>query len=123
VTPSGGPVKPATQVTPVAAVAQTATARLMGPKGCVTRPFTVNVTGRGIAKVVFVIEGAKSKTVAGSASRTVFKLRISPRGAANKARRVTAKVTFKSATNTAPRTLRYIYLGCARQVVAPQFTG
>ncbi|HVF80163.1 MAG TPA: hypothetical protein VNA28_17855, partial [Solirubrobacteraceae bacterium] len=117
--PSGNPVR----VTPVAAPIAVATARLSGPKRCVSGPFDAKVSGRGIAKVVFLLDGKKLKTVMGTATSTVFKVRIKPRGAGGIAHRVTAKVTFSAATRTRPRTLRFVYLGCPRRVSAPQFTG
>jgi hypothetical protein len=118
-TPSGAP----TRVTPVAAPAAVATARLSGPKRCVSGPFETRVTGRGIAKVLFLLDGKKPKTVMGTNNRTVFKMRIDPRRQSGKAHRVVAKVTFKAATKTRTRMLRFVYLGCARQATAPQFTG
>ncbi|CAN5277674.1 hypothetical protein BH20ACT16_BH20ACT16_03820 [soil metagenome] len=119
-TPSGVPQPP---VKPVAIVIPAATARLTGPKRCVSGPFDVNVTGRGIAKVLFLLDGRRLKTVRGSAGRTVFKVRVDPRGQSSFAHRITAKVTFKTATRKPARTLRLIYLDCPRQIAAPQFTG
>ena len=115
--PSGVPE----QVKPVALPAAVATAGLSGPRRCVSGPFQAKVTGRGIAKVRFLLDGKKVKTVMGSATRTVFAVRIDPRGQHSKAHRITAQVTFKAATRTRDRTLRFVYLGCAR--TAPKFTG
>ncbi len=98
------------------------TARLTGPARCVTGPFNVKVTGRGISQVAYTLDGKRLKTVRSTAGRTVFSVRINPRGKSTKAHRVTARVTFKSATGTRARTLRYVYTGC-RAAVAPQFTG
>jgi hypothetical protein len=36
---------------------------------------------------------------------------------------VIALVSFKAATNTPSRTLRFAYLGCSRSATAPQFAG
>ncbi|HUR85905.1 MAG TPA: hypothetical protein VMY78_11210, partial [Solirubrobacteraceae bacterium] len=98
------------------------TARLTGPARCVDGPFTVKVTGRGIAQVVYTLDGKRIKTVKSAAGRTVFSVRINPKGQNAKAHRVSARVTFNSATGTKARTLRYVYLGC-RSAVLPQFTG
>ena len=118
---SGTPVPQ--QVRPVAAAVATATARLSGPKRCVSGPFEAKVSGRGIAKVLFLLDGRKIKTVAGSADRTLFEVRINPRGQSSKAHRIIAQVTFKPATRTRRRTLRFVYLRCARRIAAPQYTG
>ncbi|HVF79238.1 MAG TPA: DUF11 domain-containing protein [Solirubrobacteraceae bacterium] len=125
VTPPPAPVTPSGTPVPVAAVlpVQIATARLSGPKRCVSGPFEAKVIGRGIAKVVFLLDGRRLKTVNGNAIRTVFKVLINPRGRAGFAHRVTARVTFRTATKKPARTLRLTYLGCPRKIAAPQFTG
>ncbi len=117
-TPSGTPV-----ARQVALAVPVATARLSGPKRCVSGSFETKVTGRNIAKVLFLLDGKKLKTVTSIRNRTVFKVRINPRGQSGKAHRVVAKVTFNAATQKPSRTLRFIYLGCAKQATAPQFTG
>jgi hypothetical protein len=81
------------------------------------------VTGRGIAKVVFMLDGKRFKTVLAKGTSTVFKAQIKPRGRRSKAHRVTAVVTFKASANTRSRTLRFAYLGCSRKAAAPQFAG
>lgn len=86
-------------------------------------PLETKVSARNIAKVLFTLDGRKLKTVMGTAGRTVFRSRINPRGQSAKAHRVVARVTFKAATRTRARTLRFVYLGCAQQAVAPQFAG
>jgi hypothetical protein len=86
-------------------------------------PFVARVTGRGIAKVVFLLDGKKFKTVHATRSSTVIKVRIGQRASSKKAHHVTALVTFKSSANTGSRTLRFAYLGCARSAAAPQFAG
>ena len=117
ITASGGPI------TPVAQVLSTGTARLTGPSRCVSGPFAARVTGNGIAKVVFMLDGKRFKTVLATGARTMFKAQIRPRGRSSKAHRVTAVVTFKASANTRSRTLRFAYLGCSRRAAAPQFAG
>ena len=81
------------------------------------------VTGRGIAKVVFTLDGRRFKTVFAKGARTVFTVQIKPRGRSTRAHRVNAVVTFKASANTRTRTLRFAYLGCSRRAAAPQFAG
>jgi uncharacterized repeat protein (TIGR01451 family) len=105
------------------ATAQSGTARLTGPSRCAKGPFEVKVAGRGIAQVRFALDGRTLKTVKAIAGRTVFKVKINPRGGGSKVHRVTARVTFTTASGTKARTLRYVYLRCPQQAVLPQFTG
>jgi hypothetical protein len=81
------------------------------------------VTGRGIAKVVFLLDGKKFKTVHATRSSTVIKVQIRQRASSTKAHRVTALVTFRASANTGSRTLQFAYLGCARSAAAPRFVG
>jgi uncharacterized repeat protein (TIGR01451 family) len=104
-----------------APVVSTGTARLTGPSRCVSGPFTVAVRGRNISQVMFTRDGKKLKTVKTKPHRTVFSVRINPRAQNYKAHRVAARVTFLASANTRTRTLRFVYLRCAR--VAPKFTG
>lgn len=96
---------------------------MIGPSRCVKGPFVARVTGRGIAKVVFLLDGKKFKTVHATRSSTMIKVQIHQRASSKKAHRVTALVTFKASANTRARTLRFAYLGCARSATAPQFAG
>jgi hypothetical protein len=121
VTPQSDP--PQQQVMPIAQPVASGIARLSGPNRCVSGPFTAKVTGRGIAKVVFLLDGKRIKTLQAKGNSTVFKVQIQPRGRRTKAHRVTAMVSFKASANTPARTLRFAYLGCARHASAPQFTG
>ncbi len=105
------------------ALLATGTARLSGPRRCVTRPFMAKVTGRGIARVSFLHDGRRVRTVRATGGRTEFRMRITPRRPRNRAHRVTARVTFAASANTPARTLRFSYLGCARGATAPHFTG
>jgi hypothetical protein len=109
-------------VSTVAAVS-TGSARLSGPTRCVSGPFMARVTGKGIAKVVFMLDAKKVKTITNTKGASVLTARILPRGNRKKAHRVSAIVTFKASAHTASRTLRFVYLGCARRAAAPKFTG
>jgi uncharacterized repeat protein (TIGR01451 family) len=107
----------------LAATAESGTARLTGPAKCAKGPFEVRVTGRAIAQVRFALDGRTIKTIKAINGRTVFKVKINPRGGGSQMHRVTARVTFTGASATKARTLRYVYLRCPRQAVLPQFTG
>ena len=97
------------------------TARLSGPSRCVSGSFIAAVRGRNISQVLFMLDGRKLRTIRSQSGRTVFSVRINPRGQSFRAHRVVARVTFRAAANTPSRTLRMVYVRCAR--VAPKFTG
>lgn len=94
---------------------------MAGPSRCVSGPFVAKVNGRNISNVMFTLDGRKLKTIRSVPGRSVFSVRINPRGQNSKAHRVNARVTFRASANTRSRTLRFVYLRCAR--VAPKFTG
>jgi hypothetical protein len=98
-------------------------ARMRGPSGCVSKRFNATVRGRQIARVTFFVDGRKVKRVNAKSGQRVFKLGISPTKFGKGIHRVTAKVVFKQASGTKARTLRLSFQRCARQVVAPRFTG
>jgi hypothetical protein len=98
-------------------------ARMSGPSGCVSKRFKAAVRGRQIARVTFFVDGRKVKRVSAKKGRRVFKLGVSPAKYGKGIHRVTAKVVFKRASGTKARTLRLSFQRCARQVVAPRFTG
>ena len=91
-------------------------ARLEGPSGPVTGPFTVSVTGRHISKVVFYVDGRRRATVRAKEGRKRFSLKINPRRQSRRVHQVTARVFFttRSGTPTATRRLTY------RRPVAPR---
>jgi protocatechuate 3,4-dioxygenase beta subunit len=103
---------------------EAARARLRGPARCVTRPFRVRVDGRGIASVVWSIDGrVVRRQTARDARAGTFTLRVRPskRGYAT---RVRARVQFAASMNAATRTLGITYRRCARKATArPSFTG
>jgi hypothetical protein len=99
------------------------TARLRGPSGCTRRPFTAKVTGRRIARVTFRLDGRLVERVVAKRDQTAFALEVNARKVARGVHRVSARVVFVAESRTAPRTLRLSFQRCARQVVAPRFTG
>ena len=89
---------------PVAALLP-ATANLTVPARAATSPFRISVTGRGIAKVEFFIDGRRAGTVRSIPGRTRFSMSVDPRRRSVGTHRVTARVTFTAARRT-PAVLR-----------------
>jgi hypothetical protein len=100
-----------------------ATARLSGPRRCVSGPFRARVSGRRIAQVTFFVDGRRRRTVKATEGRTVFSLRVDPRGQDFEAHRITAKVRFTAGSGAQARTLRLVYQRCSKGAVRPRFTG
>jgi len=118
VTLPSGAVLPVTDVRPIPG-----SARLRGPSGCVTRPFTVVVRGSRIARVTFSLDGRRFKRVArGTQNRRRFPALIDPRGRSLGVHRVTAEVVFLKRSQTKPRALRLSFQRC-KPVTRPRVTG
>jgi hypothetical protein len=100
-----------------------ATARLSGPRRCAGGPFRARVSGRRIAQVTFFVDGRRRRTVKATAGRTVFSLRVDPRGQDLGAHRITAKIRFTAGSGAQRRTLRLVYQRCSKGAVRPRFTG
>jgi hypothetical protein len=105
-------------------------ARLRGPRGpqrCVGAPFRARVTGRQIAQVTFFVDGKRRATVKAKRGRSVFSLRVDPRGQDSRVHRITARIRFTASSGAAPRTLRLVYARCstagAGVTSPPRFTG
>ncbi|MEA2444339.1 MAG: hypothetical protein QOJ12_1631 [Thermoleophilales bacterium] len=129
--PSGGGAAPTTTTvgfTPPSAATPTSpprpgSARLSGPDGPVTGPFTVTVTGREIRRVTFYVDGRRRATIRSRPGRTRFKLSINPRGQSGRAHRVTAHVTYTQRSRTPTTTLRLTYRRIVTAPHVPRFTG
>jgi Ice-binding-like len=100
-----------------------ATARLSGPRRCVSGPFRARVSGRRIAQVTFFVDGTRRGTVKAKEGRTVFSLRVDPREQGFGAHRITAKARFMAGSGAKARTLRLVYQRCSQGAVRPRFTG
>jgi hypothetical protein len=100
-----------------------AAARLRGPSGCAGRAFRARVSGREIAQVTFFVDGKRRRTVKAKAGRTVFSVRVDPRGQSLGVHRVTAKVRFAAGGGAKARTLRLVYQRCSKAALRPRFTG
>jgi hypothetical protein len=100
--------------------------RLRGPRRCVGAPFRARVTGRQIAQVTFFVDGKRRGTVKAKRGRTVFSLRVDPRGQDSRVHRITARIRFTASSGAASRTLRLVYTRCSKTgagVTPPRFTG
>jgi hypothetical protein len=119
---AGGP-----GTTPAGTTAVRASVRLRGPRRCVAAPFRARVTGREIAQVTFFVDGKRRQTVRATRGRTVFSLRVDPRGQGSGVHRITARIRFTAASGAAARTLRLVYQRCstagAGVTPPPRFTG
>jgi hypothetical protein len=137
VTPPGGvaaaaqSLQPAPAPQPVRQVAASrraspGAARLQGPSGCATRPFTIRIRGRAIRQVVVSVGGRRIRTLRARSAQSgdqVLSVRIDPRDLrAGRVHRVTARVTFTTASGTRARTLRLAFQRC-RAAQRPTFTG
>jgi hypothetical protein len=100
-----------------------AAARLSGPRRCVSGPFRARVTGRQIAQVTFFVDAKRRRTVKATGGRTVFSLRVNPRGQSFGVHRITVKVSFTADSGANARTLRLVYQRCSKAAVRPRFTG
>jgi hypothetical protein len=98
-------------------------ARLVGPTGCVAKAFNARVSGQNIAKVVFVLDGKRIKTLTKPNAGTRFQVRINPANFKIGVHRLRATITFLAATKKAPQTLRLSFQRCAKKLAAPRFTG
>jgi hypothetical protein len=105
---TSSPVKPAVVVAGRSAI--------HGPSSCVSKAFSVRITGRKIAKVTFRIDGRTVK----SQGR---KLRVNPGRYGSGLHRVEARVRYTAASATRPRTHRFVFQKCAQQAVQPNFAG
>ena len=107
--------------TPVS-TASPGTANLSGPRGPVSNPFDVTVTGHAIQSVTFSLDGRRIKTVRAKDGRKKFKVTINPRGQSRRVHRVTARIRFKKSSGTASTVRRLTYRTTA-VTHAPRFTG
>jgi hypothetical protein len=99
------------------------TARLIAATGCASRTFTAGVRGTQIKRVVFKLDGKRIGTVTKRNAKGLYALRINPSKYRIGVHRLAVTVTFNSSSRTATRTLRSSFQRCARQLLAPRFTG
>jgi hypothetical protein len=99
-------------------VQRTAASRLSGPTGCVDRTVTLTLSGRGIQRVEWSVNGRRVRTTTTKDGRTRLRLTMGPRGIY----RVAARVVYRSSTGARAVTRRTVVQRCA-QAQLPQFTG
>jgi hypothetical protein len=126
--PAGQSPKPAPQQQVLAAEQQRprqarGRARLSGPSGCVYRTFRASVRGRQIRRVTFFVDGRRVAVIRARDGQRRFSARVTPGRLSLGVHRVTARVVFRTASRTRPRTLVLSFQRCARQAPAPRFTG
>ena len=97
--------------------------RLSGPARCIDTRFRASVIGHDIARVKFYFAGKWRRTIKAKAGQTVFSQLVDARGKSSGVRRVSARITFKTATGAKPMTLRLVYKRCAKASVKPAFAG
>ena len=100
-----------------------ASARLSGPRRCVEVAFRAHVRGRRIAQVAVFVDGSHRRTVNARRGRTVFSLRVDPRGQDLGAHHIIARVRFTAGSGARTRRLRLAYQRCSTAAVRPRFTG
>ena len=117
---------PAQRVAGTTAISRPArgSASLRGPGSCPSgRTARAVVTGERIARVTFLVDGRRVRTVTKADARGRWVLPVRLRGMRPGAHRVVARVQFARAAQTGDRTLTVTVTKCATQAVAPQFTG
>jgi hypothetical protein len=106
-----------------ATTAPSGTARLSGPRGPVSGPFAVTVTGHAIESVTFYLDGRRIGSVHAKRGRTKFRITINPRGQSHRVHRIKARVRFTPASGTPTTTRRITYRRTQTPPPSPQFTG
>jgi hypothetical protein len=126
--PQGGAAPTATAPTatppPQSAVSPervvSARAALQAPRACVSRRYTVTVTGGPVRSVTFSVNGRAVRTLTARPQQRRFTLALGVRSAVD---RVVARVRFRSNASPRTRTLRATVRRCAQAGVSPEFTG
>jgi hypothetical protein len=99
-------------------------ASIFGPRGPVTGPFNVYVTGSAIASVTFLVDGRHHATVKARPGRSKFKITINPRKQQrNRVHQVTARIRFKRTSGRRTTTRRVVYRRATPGPQTPRFTG
>jgi hypothetical protein len=116
--PTGTAPPPQSAVSPERVVS--ARAALQAPRACVSRRYTVTVTGGPVRSVTFSVNGRAVRTVTARPQQRRFTLALGVRSAVD---RVVARVRFRSNASPRTRTLRATVRRCAQAGVSPEFTG
>jgi hypothetical protein len=90
----------------------------------VDKPFISRVTGKRIKSVAWYVDGKKVKTFTSSTGEaTRANYRVRPDRYGKGVHRLKVRVTFAADAQTKARTLRMTFAQCAKQIIAPKFTG
>jgi hypothetical protein len=116
--PPAPPTPPQVQVLP--RQVRSSAARLVGPSRCVSRTYSVAVSGSPVRSVSFWVNGKRIKTVRARTGQRRFRF---TRALRTPVARVEARVNFASNASPATRRLRKTIRRCAPAAVRPQFTG
>jgi hypothetical protein len=95
-------------------------ARLVGPSRCVSRTYSVAVSGSPVRSVSFWVNGKRVKTVTARRGQRRFRFK---RALRTPLARVEARVRFANNASPSTRRLRTTIRRCAPAAVRPQFTG
>jgi hypothetical protein len=98
------------------------TARIAGARACPGRPFNVRVSGGGIRRVTFFVDGRRVGAATRADRLGRFQARIDPRRMGSGVHRVRAKVEFVRGAGRA-RTLAMSFRVCGSASHPPQFAG
>jgi Prealbumin-like fold domain len=97
-----------------------ASARLVAPKRCVTRTYTVAVSGSPVRSVSFWVNGKRVRTIRAHTGQRRFSVTL---GINRRVAKVRARVTFRNNATPSSRVLSATVRRCAPAAVKPQFTG
>jgi hypothetical protein len=84
--------------------------------GCAGSTYKARITGRQIAKVTWTLDGKRLK--GGGTSRSLNAGKLKPG-----LHVLVARVTFVSKSATKPKSMRAVFVRCARSAIKPAFTG
>jgi hypothetical protein len=101
------------QVLGATGMVRNASAKLQGPKRCVTRPFRQVLNGRGVKRVTITVNGRTVRTF--TAARSTYAITIDPRRYRTRVLRVSARVEYVASSGKKAQTLRMTVLRCAAQ--------
>jgi hypothetical protein len=92
--------------------------RLLGPSGCAGKTVKATVKGSRIARVTFLLDGKKVKTVKGPGSYSVKSSTLKAG-----VHRIKARVTYEAASQTKSRTHFVTFQRCVERKIEPRFAG
>ena len=95
-------------------------ARIVAPKSCVSRRFTVLVSGGHVASVTFFVNGHRVRKLSARRSQRRFTVTLSRPLVVS---RIVARVRFTQRATPRTRTLRRTIRRCTPSAVTPHFTG